>query len=1793
MSRDSLSGYVLLETLFESGKSLIYRAQRETDSLLVVIKVIHSEYPTLEQVSRLRREYRMTGEAQVEGVVRVFALERFKTGVAMVLEDIGGLSLAHLASAGPLETRQLLSLAVRLAGTLGRVHQRRIIHKDINPSNIVYNPSTDVMRLIDFGLATELAREMPALVGPRVLEGTLPYLSPEQTGRMNRALDYRTDLYSLGVTLYQLATGCLPFTATDPMALVHAHIAQVPVAPHELVASVPRAVSAIILRLLAKRAEDRYQSAFALQADLEHCAALLESGGQGTPFEVGRGDASDVLRLPQKLYGREREVEALLGAFGRVAEGGRELMLVAGYSGIGKSALVNEVHKPIVARRGYFISGKFDQLNRNIPYASLIQAVQALVRQLLTESAEELARWRERILTAVGRNGQVIIDVIQEVEFVIGEQPPVPELPPTEARNRFNFTFENFFRVFASQEHPLTMFLDDLQWADLPSLLLLERLMLDAGMRYLFLVGAYRDNEVAPGHPLLVTVETLQKEGARVGTLSLSPLRREDCLQLLVDTLRCEPREAGPLAELCLHKTDGNPFFLGQFLLSLHARGEFLFDARSGRWTWDDARIARMDMTDNVVELMAGKILTLPERAQHALRVAACIGNVFELRTLAVVLEEPATEVAAALWPGLKEGLLLPVGDSYKFVDDEAAGRVLLSAAAAAQEASSASRAPITYRFLHDRVQQAASSLVPPERRSALHLQIGRQLLRGAGGPEREERLFSLVGHLNLGAGLLEDPVERDELAALNLAAGKKAKASAAHAAALEYFDRGLALLGEEGFTRRHELAIALHLQAAEASYLDKKFDRIDLHARAVLAHSQSVLDQVKIAEIQIEASTVQDRAPEGLHIALEILKVLGVEFPAVRTPEALALEIRELDAALEGRSIESLIGLPTLTDPVKVAVLRILAMVSSTSCLCDPLLFPFIAIRPVAFSVAHGNAGPSANAYSVWGTVLSGMLGRIDEGYAFGALALRTLERYDAKEHEARVQFIVSSGLTHLKQPVLQSLKAFQHIYRTSHDTGDLNYAGFALSTESIYLLLGGAALDEVEEVTASNLRAAIQLRNSPASNWLKTVRQTVLVLRERVEIPAGGGADEQQALLASLQQVQDLYGVGCMFLSRLMLSCLFEDVSGALENADRGREYLASMVGHYQLLCFFLYDSLAQLAHCSEASAEARQRALERVEENLQRLKPFADISWMNHGHKFSLIQAERARVLGESQTARECYYRAMAQARANGCRHEEALATERFAHFAREQGERELADLFLVKARYLYETWGARAKVRQMERKHRWLASAAATARTPTSSERPLSTTEEQALGSSLDLLSVLKASQAISGEVLLPELLKKLMHVMVENAGARRGLLMLEGEVPLGVEAERTLEHVDIRLSDTPVEQREDLCLPIVRYVQRTHQTVVLDDAARAGPFMTEPYVVQRQAKSVLCQPILQQKKLMGVLYLENELATGAFTPERCQVLELLCAQAAISLENANVYTTLDVRVRERTRELASALDELRAAQQRLVLQEKQASLGMLMAGIAHEIKNPLNFIINFAESSGPLFEELSEELPGAGEHFSEKKAQAVEGLVSELRGNVERICRHGQRANGIVQAMMNHSREGGRVHEPADLNALVREYVPLACHGFHQQEPSFEASVELRLDPHLPSLPLMPQDIGRVIQNLASNACYALHRARVADGAGYSPSLEVTTRDVGAWVELRLRDNGEGIPEAIQHKLFTPFFTTKPAGQGTGLGLSLSHDIVVQGHGGTLQFTSSEGGTEFIVTLPKRAEARPG
>lgn len=1505
-----IQGYSILGELYQSENSIIYRGENPI-GLPVIVKMLPTEFPPPERIARFRREFQMTARLQGDGIIRALELKRHDNALAMVIEDFGGESLPRILKTHELDLGQWLDVAVQTARAVAHVHAQRVIHKDINPANIVWNVSTGVVKLIDFGISTELSRESQAVRNPNIIEGTLAYTSPEQTGRMNRSMDYRTDLYSLGATLFHLFTGELPFDVEDPMELVHCHIARVPRLVSEINPELPPVLARIVAKLLEKSADDRYQTAAALTADLDRCLQQWRSRGAIPDFQIAANDVSDRFQIPQKLYGREGEIKTLLDAFGRVASGAKEMMLVAGYSGIGKSALVQEVHKPIVEVRGYFISGKFDLLARNIPYASLIQAFKGLVQQLLTETAAELAIWRERIAEAVGINGRVITDVIGEVELIIGPQPVVAELGPAEAKNRFNLVFANFIRVFSGAAHPLTLFLDDLQWADLPSLQLVKQFMTDGETTHMFLIGAYRDNEVDESHSLMITIEEMGREAAEINTITLEPIPGRHVNQLIADTLKEDPYSVASLTGVCMEKTRGNPFFLSQFLIALYEGGAIDFDAQKSRWTWDMRRIEAMEITDNVVELMARKIGGLPEETQRMVQLAACVGNTFDLKTLAIVAEQPALKTGQDLWQALAEGLVIPLDDSYKFLESGLQDGM----------AADADVERVRYRFLHDRVQQAAYSLIPEADRQPLHGRVGQLLLDKLDDASREENLFAIIGHLNIGASLLDAPAERLKLARLNLVAGRKGIGSAAYEPALDFLKNGIDLLSEDAWAQYYDLALALHEEAALASFQCTRFDEMFAYAQQVLDHSVTVLDRVQTYQTLISAGVAQSDFLTAIDHALTILEELGETFPSAPTQADIDAGFAEAAAAIGDREVEDLYDLPDNDNAEKAAAIRILANLASPAYIARPMLFPLIVFRTVMVSCKYGNIGASGYGYSTYAIFVSGAVEDADQGYRLGQMGNRVIAKYGAQDFAARTYYIpfcfTKIWIAHAREAV----EGHRRVYQMALETGDLEFAGWTLMKRMQQSFLIGRELSEADREAGRYINALSQLKQHPQMHYAMATRQAMqnLMGLGRDPLKLVGTAFDEDDMLPKHVEANEMYGLCNLYVTKIMLGYIFEDYRGCLAHAEALAPYAPAMIALLHVPAFFFYDALARLALYPEADEAERESFLAATDVAIGRFEHWSSNCRENFAHRLEILRGMRAAAIGDLKVARRHLKEGIRGAAENEFPHDEAIGHELTGKIWLDEDEPEIAGLFLTKARHRYQLWGAKAKALRLSvRYSKYLLRSDSSDRGTRATRvttTTTSTTTSATGGGNLDLDTVLKASQAISQEIHFERLLEHMMRIVIENAGAQRGVLLVDRGEGLDVVAAAKAGKQPRLINEATSQGTDgDFSQGIVAYVARSQDHVVLSNATRTGAFTSDTYVLRQRPKSVLCSAIVNQGKVVGVIYLENNLTTEAFNEERLEVLDLLLGQMAISMVNAQLYESLEEKVRERTAQL---------------------------------------------------------------------------------------------------------------------------------------------------------------------------------------------------------------------------------------------------------------------------------------
>jgi predicted ATPase/signal transduction histidine kinase len=1656
-----LSGY-LFETLRKDEEFALCRGRKsavELPTILLVAPV--SEHPVPAILERFEHEYALRAELDSDWAARPLTLARREGRSMLILEDPGGEPLDRLLGE-PMELSRFLRFAVGLAAALGKLHQQGLIHKDIKPANILVDSATGEIRLTGFGIASRLPRERQSPEPPQVIAGTLAYMSPEQTGRMNRSIDSRSDLYSLGVTFYEMLTGALPFKADDPMEWVHCHIAREPVAPDRRVKEIPAPVSALVMKLLAKTAEERYQTAAGLVRDLRRCLMDWDGHCRIHSFQLGTHDVSDLLLIPEKLYGRDHEIEVLLASFDRVvANGIPELVLVSGYSGVGKSSVVHELHKVLVPPRGLFASGKFDQYKRDIPYATLAHAFQSLMRPLLGQSEGELGWWRGALSEALGSNGQLIVNLVPALELVIGKQPPVSDLPPQDAQNRFQTVFRRFLGVFARKEHPLALFLDDLQWMDRATLDLLEHLVAHSEVRHLLLIGAYRDNEVDPAHPLRRTLDAIRNGGARVREIVLTPLRLDDVGRLVADSLHCELEHGRPLAELVQEKTGGNPFFAIQFFTALAEEGLLAFDSVAAAWQWEINSIRAKSYTDNVVDLMAGKLKRLSVITQEALKKLACLGNVAELATLALVHGETEEAIHAALWEAVQAGLVLRQDSACK--------------------------------FLHDRIQQAAYTLIPEEQRSEVHLCIGRALLTSVTADGLAEHLFDIANQLNRGAIRLIDRDEKTQVASIDLRAGRKAKASAAYASGRAYFAAGMALLDERDWHSQYELTFRLWLERAECELLCGNFEKADQLILQLLQRGTSKVDQAAVYHLKVQFHLMKSENHQAVVSGLTCLRLFGIDLPAHPTLEQVQAEYEMVWVTLNWRPTEDLIDLPMITDPELQATMEVLSFLTPPAYFTDFHLFCLLVCRMVKVSMQHGMSGASALSYSLLGVFILGpIFHRYKEGYRFAKLACDLVEKHGFIAYQAKVYHAMGT-VAFWTQPIETGIDCMRATFRTAIETGDLTFACYALYKVIIGLLLRNDPLDAVWRESEVGLDFVRKAGYGDVADIIRSQQRFIATMQGRTTTFSTFSDTEFDETTFEAQLTGDRTTLMICLYWMVKLKARFHsgDHAEALAAADKVKPLLSASSGQIMLLDYFYYHALTVAALYEKGSADQQQGWHDILTAHREKLRDWAENYPPTFGDKHALVSAELARLEGRELEAQRLYEQAIRSARENGFAQNEGIANELAGKFYLARGYETSASAYLRNARYCYLRWGALGKVRQLEQRYPDLHED----RAPVSSTTTIGTSVEQ-----LDLGTVMKASHAVSGEIVLEKLIETLLLIAVEHAGAERGLLILTHgkELRIAAEARTVRDRVEVQLQDELVTPS---ALPdsLLHYVIRTQESVILDDASTQNLFSQDEYFRQRHPRSVLCLPLVKQVKLTGLLYLENSLAPRVFTPKRLAMLEMLASQAAISLENADLYADL----RRSEGFLAKANEALRRYLDALAsVPELDDFLGQVMATITQQlgaVSSTLR-VRNFEQNTLTLefvFQDGQVMTPDEAKYPECWQSVSLEQFDPDFLGHSP-FARTKEEPTTIIRTLDPHS------PMPEDQRSYLRKLgvrtvliIPLTARGQANGRLTFRFTEERDFHPE-------ELEIARA---LATQAGLAIHLTRLAKAASQSAVLE--------------------------------------------------------------------------------------
>lgn len=1462
MSPPASDTYSVTEALAHGGGAVMYRGVRNADGLPVLLKVLEGPDRT-QSLKQLEHEYEIGTLFESSAIVRPLALQMSDGTPALVTEDFGGTSLEQRLGA-PMHVEQFLGLATRITAAVAEIQRKDVVHRDLRPANVLVGSQGEV-KITNLALASRLPRGRSLLQSLSGIEHALPYLSPEQTGRMNRSVDGRADLYALGVTFYQMLTGQFPFQATDPLEWVHCHVARTPRPLRAIVPQIPAVLSDIVLKLLAKLPEDRYQTARGLEHDLERCLDAWRAHGDLDPFPLGEHDVSDRFEISEKLYGRQEEISALVSSFERVCRVGRpELVAVSGYSGIGKSSLVRELHRPIARARGLFVAGKFDQYSPDVPYSAFAQAFAELVDEILTQSEDQLARRGAELTCALGTNGQLIIDIIPRLELIIGPQPSTLPLAPLETQNRFQRVFRDFVGFFARKEHPLALFLDDLQWIDSGSLRLLEDLIahLPPEGGHLLVLGAYRENEVGPSHPLTVALDRMRKTGGAVHEIVLRPLGVEHLRQLVADTLHCSAKDALPLASVVHQKTGGNPFFSIQFLTTLYQEGLLEFDRASSEWRANIAAIRAKGYTDNVLDLMLRKWSRLSAPTREVLILAACIGTRASLHTLATISEQTEEETARQLAEAVSEGFVTQAGDRYAFV--------------------------------HDRIQQAVHAFGAARDLRAVHLEIGRLLLRSIEPRTLEEHIFDIVTQLNRGIELMTDAAEKNELARLDLIAGRKAKAFIAYGPARDFLATAQALLPEDAWESQYDLAFEIVTEHAECEYLCGRFEQAEALFDSLLTRARDTIDKAACYERRIKLCQVEGKFDEAVELGVLALRLFGIQMPGDlgAIAEAMFVEAQQVRIRLADRRIADLANVPEATDDSGRALIGLLANLATAAYITGRPLLPVAVIKLVNFSLEYGPTPESCIGYSGYGILLATLFDDPRAGDEFSKMSIDLSEKLGDVRRRGTVLAIHGSLLNHWVHPFATSFPFLEEGLSACIAAGDLLFAGFIAAVYPWQALERGDSIHDIFVLSEKYGAFARESHNDPVHLVCRVEQQFAACLMGRTRNRTSFDDDsfDEERSRATLEGARFGNGVICYHMLKTIAAYLAGDDELALHHASETKTLLQVPTGFSVEATVHYFDALLLARIHPTKDEKGRSANLAALADHERKLAFWASMCPENFLTKHALVSAEIARIAGDELRAERLYEDAIRAARANGFVHWQAIANELAARFHRVRGFETIANAYVRDAVDCYTRWGADAKVRDIETE----TGLGELGLRAMSSERGTGTFAVRT--EHLDLLSVIKASQTISSEIMEEQLLRTLLNVVLEEGGAQRALLLFPHDASFTIAGEASVSP-ESSSNEHAQELESRVPLSVIKYAQRTKEPIVLDGTQIARRFARDPHFVRIRPQSALCLPIRRQSEVIALLYLENELVPGAFTPERLLVLDVLASQAAISLQNA--------------------------------------------------------------------------------------------------------------------------------------------------------------------------------------------------------------------------------------------------------------------------------------------------------
>jgi predicted ATPase/signal transduction histidine kinase/GAF domain-containing protein len=1806
----------IVEQLRADSTFILYRAHRPGEGRSVLALV--PRQPTIRSLEKLESEFALAAELDSAWAVLPIELVPHRENMMLVFDDPGGEPLIRLIE-NPLELYARLRLAVGLADVVGRLHRHGLLHRDIKPGNVLVT-ERDGLRLTGFGNAIHQTHQVLAA---DVIVGTLPYIAPEQTGRMNRPIDGRSDLYALGVTLYEMFTGTLPFSASTPEEWIHCHVVRAPPSPNERVPHLPAQISAIVLKLLSKEPADRYQSAEGLAADLEECLADWTARRRVHHFALGRSDAATALRIPRTLYGRTPEIAALRRAFDRVAETGQTVVaLISGPSGVGKSSLVREFQSGLAPEEALIGTGKFDVQVRDVPYAALSQAFGSVLRQILTYDDDKVAVWRRTIAEAIEPNGHLLAELIPGLDLVIGRQPVLPDLAPQDRSTRLRIVFRRLVGALARRGRALILFIDDLQWLDVATLELVGDLVIRRDVSNLMLIGAYRANEVGPLHSLTSQLDTIRTAGVPVEEIVLQPLRASDIAILVAETLECRRARAQPLANLVHAKTGGNPFFAIQFLRTLNDKGLLAYDARAGAWHWEVARVRAMGFADNIAHLMAAKLSLLPGNTQRTLQILASLGNTAELDDLAIASGLPAQEVMASLRLALQAELISHSGRSYAFV--------------------------------HDRVQETAYALQLTEDKPAQHLRIGMALAERLSSDETGEKLYLVANQLNRGVTAITTGGEREQIIAVNLSASRRARTAAAYNAAIVYLEVARDLLGDEAHPRCSPTAFAITLLRAECEFLVGHLDVAEAQLLVLSQSCPNVQTSAEVTRLRANLYMVRGHPARAVAVCLEFLRQVGIEWGSHPTDREVDEEGHRLRSLAEELSDDQLHALPQMTDPDHRATMAVFANLVTPALVTDLNLSHIVILASVRLTLQHGICEGSSYPLACVFSVFNIRYADAELGLRLAQFGVSLANRRPELALSGRTLSVFGFYVTPWARPIRSGQSFMSRALKIALATGDLAWVTYTHRSLLSARLFCGHPLQEVRKDAEHGMAFAEVSGFEPYVAGFAARRNLVHSLT---------GYGEENSLKALDPTVPHpfegaLPQDACLdYIVQIQVNVLYGRHDAALALAERRGKLFRSIRAYLDWVEYRFYTALAHAGAYDASSPECREMHLTGLHEHHRELTIRCAHAPANFADRLTLLAAEIARIEGRELEAEQLYEEAIRLARDADFVQIEAIAGECAARFYEARGIRTVVLSYLANARHCYLRWGADAKARQLERSNPHLATSDPVRTSLAAPDVPLH---------QLDVSALFRASRALSGEIVLDTLIRTLMQVVIEHAAAERGILFLvRVDSPEAVSEAHVGSHgIDVTVWENGCHDLE-FSRPVLNYVVRTETSLSSNDSVNDSLLLADPYLKRRGHISLHCLPIVAHTKLVGVLYLESHIAADAFTPQRIAVLDVLAAQAAISIENARLYADLqrsEAFLAEgqrmshsgswswdaQTGKLLWSHEHYRifglnpdggkvptgARAVRLIHREDRAAFRRT---VQSSIRNRATFTCECRlirpdgvrhlhvvgrpeiDDSGNLksyvgttidmsdYRRTQEALQAAQSDLARASRLAAIGELTSLIAHevrqpltviaaqagacrswlahdppdiyeataaAARIAGDAHRASSVMESIRQMTRKSTPTRTPVNINDAIRETVTLLGGEIRRQHVMLK--VDLACD--LYSVLADRVQLQQVVMNLVMNGIEAM---ATVDDRPRLLSLSTGT-EAPETVVVEVADVGVGLPTDKMERLFEAFFTTKPSGLGVGLAICRS---IIEAHGGALWASPNHPyGSVFRFTL---------